>query len=261
MRESRLRTSCLLLFVAHALVASAPARAQEPIPYEEQREADSQEVYDWTEIPCDAEDGRTVRGVIRDTRDESVFGAIIFPDHRCGAEATDGTYIARNVPRSVTRLWFAILGYGWFEHRVVTSRDTVIDHVVEAIPGRIRDWAAYPGRPPAPEHVVGVAGCYWMGHDLIGYDRTFQLLPGGDVEASGQLIEDGWAMLEDERGVKVTFLSGIFAWTSITMDLGEDPIDWSALPSIFVSRSDARMFATSQWESFVSRVDCPTGDS
>ncbi len=257
-----MKTPHLWFFLGHALLAALPLQAQDRIPNSDRVGPFSDEALAWLETPCNAEDGRTVRGVFRDDRGTPVFGAyVIFEEHRCGARVVDGVYVARNVPRSESRMWFATPDLGAVQHWLVTPRDTVIDRILPAR-NHVRDWTEYPSRPSAPEEVEGIAGCYWMGRDLYGRNRNFRLLQDGRVEASGhgQLIEPGWSRIEDGQRVKVVFLRlGSLGQSSITFDLSEVPIDWSALPSLYVYDSDA--YASGEWDSFVSRVECPTRDS
>jgi hypothetical protein len=238
-----------------ALAFAFPVAAQQPT---------ADQVLAWSEVPCSNQDGRTVRGLVRDQFGSPITWAqIVFPGLECGVQTdTLGNFVARDLPLSPIQMHVLAFGRGRVDRAVVTRRDTVIDVVFNVAPTRVRDWKDYPGRPSAPSAVDGFSGCYWMGHALPGYSRDFRLLEDGGVESDGQLVNEFWRLSDDEQQLEIAFLwMPGHAWTRVEADLSEDPIDWSALPALFVRVSDGALFQTSEWDSFISRIECPGSDS
>jgi hypothetical protein len=238
-----------------ALAFAFPLGAQQPT---------ADEVLAWSEVPCSSPEGRTVRGLVRDQLGSPITWAqIVFPRLECGVQTDSlGIFVARDLPRLPIEMHVLAFGRGRVDRPVATSRDTVIDVVFNVAPPRIRDWQAYPGRPSPPSDVDGIAGCYWMGHALPRYSREFRLFEDGRVGSDGQLVNEFWRLSDDEQRLEVAFLwMPGHAWTRIEIDLSEDPIDWSSLPALFVRVSDAALFQTSEWDSFVSRIECAGSDS
>jgi len=140
--------------------------------------------------------------------------------------------------------------------RIAAGTDTVSVRVnVTTHPPRVRDFDDFEARPTAVADAEGVAGCYWLGHEM-GSSRTIELRSDGSVDwRLGR--EESYFRWErqDETAVRAYIWdSERHGWAGFTMDLAP-PVDWSAIPTLFESKTDA-IVMPNEWDSFVTRVPC-----
>jgi len=217
---------------------------------------------------CAVQGDRTIRGLVvdslgvpADSGSVSLYRQIeyegrLFPQ-RCSTPIwPDGSFEFTRIVRDSLSLLAATTWPTRGEARVPAGSETaVLQVILTTPPPRVRDFADFEARPVALQDPDGIAGCYWLGHQMTS-SRSIELRADGSVDWGLGRSESyfRWERY-DSTGVRVYIWdSEIHGWAGFTMDLGP-PVDWSAIPALFESKTDA-IVMPNEWESFVTRVPC-----
>jgi hypothetical protein len=209
-------------------------------------------------VSTDAE--REITGRVVDQYGEPIYHAVLeVRDYRCSTLTDSSGAFSLRAPNRPVEVLALYIGYQFEADSVLADGPQVLNFTLRQTRERVRDWSRLDDRPASPSEVHSVAGCYWLG--VRGaWPEVIELRADGSVPEIHRHVHyftgarGTWRMADDSRKVIVEVGGG----PMFEFDFAQ-PVDWSVVPAVLRHRGNMQI--PNVFDSFVTRVDCPTGQA